>query len=455
VIALLLAAALATATDDAPPPNVVLMMADDLGWGDLGCYGGDVIETPHLDQMAEDGVRFERFYAAAPVCSPTRGSFLTGRHPYRFGVTGANTGHLPKSETTIAELLREEGYRTGFFGKWHLGTLTKDVVDSNRGGRPKHEGHYSPPWEHGFDVTFATEAKVPTFDPMVKPGTGNPEEPYGTAYWRAAGETVVENVSGDDSRVIMDRALPFVEEAIDASEPFLAVIWFHAPHLPTVASEEDLARYEHLPEESRAYAGCVTALDREVGRLRARLDELGVADDTLVFFCSDNGPEGKAQTDARPGSTGGLSGRKRSLREGGVRVPGLLVWPAGEFVSRRIVNSAASTSDLLPTVLDATRLPRPDAALDGIALQQRFLLDAAVIRGGFSPYPIGFVHRRQAAWTAGRWKAYSADGGETFALHDLKSDPAEVRDLSAEEPELLALMCLQWKHWHSEVTRER
>ena len=162
-------------------PNVVVILADDLGWADVSPNNPDTFyETPNLERLAARGVRFPQGYAAAPVCSPTRASVLTGRHPARMGIDGANVGHLHAEELHLGEVLGAAGWRTGFFGKWHLGTLTRDVVDSNRGGRPKHDAHHSPPWEHGFDECFATEAKVPTFDPMVDPNSG---DAYGTRYW--------------------------------------------------------------------------------------------------------------------------------------------------------------------------------------------------------------------------------------------------------------------------------
>ncbi|MCA9321361.1 MAG: sulfatase-like hydrolase/transferase, partial [Planctomycetes bacterium] len=134
-------------------------MADDQGFGDVGFRGHPLLRTPCLDELAKVAIRFDRFYAAAPVCSPTRGSCLTGRHPFRYGIVHANQGHLPAEEVTLAEVLHEHGYRTGHFGKWHLGTMTRTTRDSNRGGE-EHAEHYSPPWEHGFDHCFSTEAKV-------------------------------------------------------------------------------------------------------------------------------------------------------------------------------------------------------------------------------------------------------------------------------------------------------
>jgi len=150
-VAMALPECLFSKTKGVDRPNIILCMADDLGWADPGFNGNSIIKTPSLDAMAEAGLRFTRFYSAAPVCSPTRGSCLTGRHPYRYGITFANVGHMPKEEVTLAEVLKTQGYATGHFGKWHLGTLTKTEKDSNRGG-PRGAKHYSPPWENGFDV---------------------------------------------------------------------------------------------------------------------------------------------------------------------------------------------------------------------------------------------------------------------------------------------------------------
>src|SRR5680860_108045 len=196
-------------------PNIILIMADDQGWGDAGYNGHPHLKTPHLDDMVANGVEFTRFYAASAVCSPTRGSVITGRHPLRYGICYANCGHLPAEEITLAEMVKEKGYATGHFGKWHLGTLTNTEMDANRGGQPDEEQHYSPPWENGFDVCFSTESKVPTWDPMVTPpfaagGVSKSQtqgEYFGTAYWTGPGEKAIENLEGDDSRVIMDRVI--------------------------------------------------------------------------------------------------------------------------------------------------------------------------------------------------------------------------------------------------------
>ncbi|MFK7740396.1 MAG: sulfatase [Planctomycetota bacterium] len=455
----------ATAQQKEPPqrPNIVLLMADDLGYGDLGCQGHPHLHTPHLDQMAQDGVRFTRFHAAAPVCSPTRASCLTGRHPYRCDVPFANAGHLQQGAATLPMLAKQLGYRTGHFGKWHLGTLTTTVRDSNRGG-PKHADHFSPPWQHAFDVCFSTEAKVPTLDPMKDPKTG---KPFGTRYWNERGEVVTGNLAGDDSRVIMDRVVPFVRESAAEETPFLAVVWFHAPHLPVLASAADRERYREHDEATQHYYGCITALDREVGRLRTALEEAGLRDNTVLWFCSDNGPEGQARK--APGSTGGLRGRKRSLFEGGTRVPAMLTWPA-MLAGGQTFGAPACTSDILPTLaawLGAALPSSSDAAIiDGVDLAPML---AAAKRG--EPMqrarPIGFESRRMAAWVDGNhklvaWLRKPSGKGpsdlpaiERVALFDLDQDPAESSDIGDQHPERTAHMKQALQTWRESVRRDR
>ena len=424
-------------------PNVVLLMADDLGWGDVGFNGNEVILTPNLDAMAANGLVFDRFYAAAPVCSPTRGSCLTGRHPTRYGIPYANSGHMKPEEATLAEVLRKQGYATGHFGKWHLGTLTKTLKEANRGG-PRGVAHFSPPQMNGFDVCFATESKVPTFDPLRKPAkfpkgaslrigwdamdAGTQWESYGTHYWDETGAMVQGDLLGADSKLIMDRALPFIEDAVKQERAFFAVVWFHTPHLPVVADSGDRKPYHKFDLHTRNYHGCVTALDREVGRLRAKLRDLKVAGNTMVWFCSDNGPEGNAKS---PGSAGPFRGRKRSLYEGGVRVPAVLEWPSQITKSWKSAFPAV-TSDYFPTVLSALKLPTPSVPMDGIDLMP-------VITGNLTvrPTPIGFQSRNTLTWNTHQYKlVMNVKKTDTvLELYDLLADPSESRDLSAELPD--------------------
>ena len=364
VLSIFLISILTLACQQDRPPNIILIMADDQGWGDVGYNGHPYLKTPHLDAMAQNGAVFTRFYSAGSVCSPTRASVMTGRHPSRMGICSANCGHIKAQEITLAEMVKEKGYRTGHFGKWHLGTLTRDIPDANRGGKKQNDIHYAPPLDHGFDVSFVTESKVPTWYPMITPPQSAedvkatlPEGgPFGTYYWTGQGRRVTENLEGDDSRVIMDRVIPFIEESVAQNQAFLSIIWFHAPHLPVLTGEQYRSLYAELSEDQQHYYGVISALDEQVGRLRNQLKTLGVADNTLIFYTSDNGPEtskevrdkniphGRAQ-----GITNGLRGRKRSLYEGGIRVPGIIEWPA-KIPSGTQVDAPCFTSDYFPTI---------------------------------------------------------------------------------------------------------
>jgi len=455
-------------------PNVILCMCDDLGWGDVGFNGGKVVRTPHLDALRREGIRFARWYSAAPVCSPTRGSCLTGRHPYRYGITFANVGHMKKQEATLAEAVKTQGYATGHFGKWHLGTLTTKVKDANR-GRPGTTTHYARPSEHGFDVYFSTESKVPTWDPMLVPASFGPGQSrhygwvpvedksqaraYGTAYWDGEEHRVTEGLDGDDSRVIMDRAIPFLRRAVQAGTPFLAVIWFHTPHLPVVAGRTYRDLYKDRPLKEQLYYGCITAMDEQVGRLVGELRKLGVFENTMLWFGSDNGPE-----NGTPGSPGPFRGRKRSLYEGGVRVPGLLTWPA-RIKPGRTVEAPCCTSDYFPTVLDALgfRMKGRPEPVDGVSL-------LPVIEGKTAerPRPIGFQSSDQATLSDNRWKLYTKGlarsakkrkgkkaGGKPPAveLYDLLADPGEKTDLAAKHPEVAERMQAELLRWIASCAR--
>jgi arylsulfatase A-like enzyme len=434
-------------------PNVVLAMTDDQGWGDTGYNGHPVLQTPALDAMAANGVQFNRFYSAAPVCSPTRGSCITGRHPFRYGIFYANEGHMRAEEITLAEALKTQGYVTGHFGKWHLGTLTRTEVESNRGGRQVGEGHYSPPWENGFDTCFSTEAKVPTCDPMITPDHWDhgpkPGEPFNTHYWTGPGQKATENLDGDDSRVIMDRVVPFVRRAVEQDTPFLAVVWFHTPHRPVVAEKKHRRIYRERSDEEQHYYGCLTAMDEQMGRLRRELRDLGVADNTMLWFCSDNGPAPSERPDRHGpqgrcrGSTGDFRGRKTSLYEGGVRVPGLLEWPE-RVTSPLAVETSCSTSDYFPTVLDALgfQMDGQPEPLDGVSL-----LPVINSERDDRPLPIGFESRSQMAFTRNRYKLISQDGGDSWELYDLIEDPGEQHSIAARNSGTVAEMRRGLAEW--------
>ncbi len=421
----------------AKAPNIIMIMSDDQGWGDIGFNGHPDLKTPHLDKMAESGVKFERFYAAAPLCSPTRGSCLTGRYPFRFGILAAHTGGMRVGETTVAEMLKKQGYATGFFGKWHIGW-----VKDEEGTR----GFYSPPSHHGFDEWFGTTSAVPTWDPGVTPsgwrGWTHNGADQGGQPWKGGfpyvhnGELATENLSGDDSRVIMDRVIPFIEQNKDGS--FFATVWFHTPHEPVVAGEKYKKMYSRFDEGRQHYYGCITAMDDQVGRLRAKLRELGIEKNTVLFFCSDNGP---ADPLARTGtaSAGPFRGHKHTMFEGGLLVPACMEWP-GVIKPGTVTDVRCSTVDYFPTIANmaAWKPSKKDTRpIDGIDLMP--VINGTQRERGrdlFFGYRRLFQGTDGKALISGDYKLLNtaAKGGGTTHLFNLKKDPYETKDLKTAEP---------------------
>ena len=452
-------------------PNVILIMADDLGWGDVGYNNASdsLAITPNIDAMAAAGLQMNRFYSGGPVCSPTRASFLTGRHPYRNRIYHANVGSLDQREITIPEVLKEHGYLTGHFGKWHLGTMTTTENDSNRGG-PGVTDIFSPPWLHGNDVVFATEAKVPTYDPLIRPATGantvgwdvvqdgEASKAYGTSFWSGPGQKVTDNMEGDDSNILVDRVLPFIRDAAGDDQPFLATVWMHTPHLPVVASAEDRALFPDAANntESRLY-GSIYAMDRAIGRIRTELRDLGIEDNTILWFTSDNGAA--LTQNGNNGSVGHLRGAKVSLFEGGIRVPGVIEWPATISAGSQ-TDMPAVTSDILPTLLDILNAQHPaaDRPLDGISL-----LPAMAGQQSVRNAPIGFESRGQLAFIDDRYKLYHDVSGVgdnqtpgnnfPFSLYDIIADPSETNDLSATLPDVVSQLSGEFDEWRESVRR--
>ncbi len=440
-------------------PNVILIMTDDLGWGDVGFNGNPDLKTPHLDKLAKKGVVLNRFYAASAVCSPTRASVITGRNPYRMGIHTANHGHMKKEEITLPEILQKGGYMTGHFGKWHLGTLTTKQIDANRGGRPENTVHFTIPSEHGYDVFFCTESKVPTYDPMIKPtefeedeslrfgwsAVGDREvESYGTYYWEGTEEKVSENLNGDNSRVITDRVLSFIHEASIEEKPFFTTVWYHTPHLPVVADHKWRKKYRNYGLQEQLYYGTISALDMQIGRLWKFLRKRKLAKNTIIWFCSDNGPERET-----PGSAGSYRERKRSLHEGGVRVPAFVLWK-DQLKGGRETSLPMVTSDYVPTVLEMVGLEYPELnrPLDGIDLWNSLLQRKEVREKS-----IGFLFREKMSWVNDRYKLISKDAGVTFELYDLIDDPREKKNCIEERSLIASQMEKEFLRWRESVMR--
>lgn len=434
-------------------PNVVFIMADDLGYGDVGFNGHEVIKTPHLDNMAEKGAVLDRFYTASPLCSPTRGSCLTGRHPFRFGVLAAHTEGMRPGEITLPEIFKDQGYATGFFGKWHVGWLRPEAEWSDR-------GKYSPPWHHGFDVSFGTKSAVPTWNPTMTPDGWNKwgsheGKPWSGSQYVLNGELVKNNLSGDDSRVIMDRAIPFIKDAVKKDKSFLTCVWFHTPHEPVVAGPRHRAMYKEQSDEKQHYYGCITAMDEQIGRLRKTLKELNIEKDTIVLFTSDNGPA-RGLVKSGVASAGPYRGSKHTVYEGGLRVPTVIEWPS--VIKNKRTDYMSGTVDVLPTLLSLADIENKidERPLDGINIENAIFSNAEK-----RPTDMGFGWMRlykdikAMAWTSNRYKLIVRPLQKEIELYDLQKDPAESNNLAHERPDIVNRMRKKLKKWEESCRLSR
>lgn len=416
-----------SAGPDGRRPNVVFVMADDLGYGDLACYGHPVVQTPHLDRFAAEGLRLTACYAPAPNCSPSRAAVLTGRHPYRVGIYNwipqGNPMHLRREEVTVAEVLKAEGYDTCFVGKWHLSGAF------NSSEQPQ-------PGDHGFDHWYATANRaVPShLNPTNFVRNG---EPLGRQEGLAA-------------HLVVEEAIDWLAHRPDPERPFALVVWFHEPHTIIKTTEAYRARYPDATETEATYYGDVTHMDAAFGRLMEALDARGLRDDTLVWFMSDNGPEYRPDA-AKPGSAGPLRGKKGHTYEGGIRVPGMIRWP-GHVAPGRVSDVPVSGLDLLPTLCDALdHPPPPDRPLDGVSILP--LLDGGPFERRQPLYwqMNNAHHPHKIAMREGDWKLLATRDFASLELYNLRRDPGEQHDLAAEEPERRDRMAARLKRLHDDI----
>ena len=338
-------------------PNIILLMGDDHGWDEVAYNGHPFVKTPVLDEMAASGLRFDRFYSGHPSCSPTRGSFITGRHPNRYGTFTPGYSIRPE-EISIAHLLKKAGYASAHFGKWHLGPVKKESPTN--------------PGAMGFDEWFSHD----NFFELNPVMSRNGEAP--------------QRIEGEGSEIIIDETIRFIQKSEKQDKPFLAVVWFGSPHEPYSGLPGDLSLYENLPDSlsnievgltsnetgkrvnrplrdvlQERYAE-ITAMDRAIGKLRSYLKENDLKKNTLIWYCGDNGTPPSA---ARTAMT--LRGQKGTMYEGGVRVPGVLEWPA--VIKEPATTSVISvTTDILPTLAEMTGQPLPERPLDGTSLVPYF-----------------------------------------------------------------------------------
>lgn len=411
-------------------PNVVVLLADDLGWRDIGVYGGPV-KTPALDGLAAGGMRFSNFYSGCAVCSPSRATLLTGRQHIRTGVyswiaDSSQRSHLLERETTLAEVLKGAGYDTAHVGKWHLGLPTENF------DKPT-------PDRHGFDHWFATWNNA-------EPSHHNPET------FIRNGERVGK-IEGYSCQIVVDEAIDWLEGRSDEEKPFFLNVWFHEPHAPLAAPDEVIAEYGELSDKGALYSATIDNTDRAIARLLAKLREVAAPEETIVIYASDNGSY-------RADRVGELRGAKGTNWEGGIRVPGIFSWP-GKIAPGLVSDEPAGLVDLLPTLCGLLGLDKPQGVhLDGSDL-------AAVLtgEGEFERHQPLFWHLQKGrpivAMREGDWSlvadpdyelstvnlfneawipAIKSGGYTNYQLFNLKSDPGQTTDLSGEEKTRLEAM---------------
>lgn len=426
----------AQSAESASRPNIVLILADDLGYGDLACYGHPTVKTPNLDRLAREGLRLTSCYSASANCSPARCGLMTGRTPYRVGIHNwipmLSPMHLRAEEVTIATLLKNAGYSTCHSGKWHLNGMF------NLPGQPQ-------PGDHGFEHWFSTQNNC----------LPNHKNPYNFV----RNSIPVGPLEGYGAQLVADEAIRWLREGRDKSKPFFLYVCLHEPHEPIRTDPRFAALYDYPDDPSRAaYYGNVTQMDDGCGRLLAALDELQLADETLVWFTSDNGPARTKWHNA--GSSGPLREFKGHLYEGGIRVPGIIRWP-GRVKAGSTSDEPVCGVDLLPTLCEITGLKPPlDRRLDGTSILP-LLAGRELSRDKPLYWQFNYAPTDPAvALRRGDWKilaklserperaAASITEAMTlalkhaeptgFELYNLKDDIGETTDLAAREPQKLA-----------------
>lgn len=453
-LALFLVALVFVGPSSADRPNIILLLADDLGHADLSSFGSPAVQTPHLDRLAAEGLRSTHFYSASAVCSPTRASILTGHYPLRYGITRHFNDvdmWLPEAATTVAEILQREGYTTAHIGKWHLGGLHVDEQGRRLANQPG-------PREHGFDHYQTQIEQQPIRGTMGRERT----------VFRQGGTVLLR----DDQRVPPDDpyypkhftdangdyAVELIERFAAADQPFFLNIWWLVPHTPYEPAPEphwsDTATSD-ISDDQHRFRSMMQHMDAKVGYILAALDRLGIADNTLVVFTSDNGA-------AWEGYIGDLKGGKTDLHDGGIRVPLIARWPERIPAGSETAAFGHST-DLFPSFVEAAGIAMtPDANLDGLSLvphwtgapapsdEERGMvfwqmdLYRSLQRHYLKPEPYATEVVRD-----GRWKLL-ARAVEPVELFDLSADPNETRNLLNQHPERVAQMTDALAAWLTE-----
>ena len=426
-------------------PNFIIFYTDDQGYGDLSCMGATDMATPHLDAVAASGARFTSWYSNSPVCSPSRGSVLTGRYPMHAGVRSILAGHrqatgLPQTTPTIATALKSLGYRTALFGKWHLGVAESAM-----------------PHHHGFDEWFGFLAGcIDYYSHIFYWGIGGGVDPVHDLWDN--GREIWDN-GRYFTHLITERTVDYIDRmaASDDEAPFFLFVGYNAPHYPMHAPQEYLDRFPGLPWDRRIMAAMLSAVDDSVGAILAALERHGLRDNTCIFFQSDNGPSRETRNwlDGTKdpyygGTTGKLKGHKFSLYDGGIRMPALMSWP-GVIPAGLVLDGVGAAMDVFPTFLKAA-----GGAPDAYELDGRDVLPM-VVSGADSPHEqIFWEMGKQTAVRRGPWKLVlngqlveGAPPEDAVHLANLDDDMAERVNLKDTHPDLAAELKRAAEQWRA------
>lgn len=447
-------------------PNVIVFMTDDQGYGDLSCMGATDFRTPALDRMAREGIRFTDWYSNSPVCSPSRAALLSGRYPGNAGVRSILRGHrtatgLPATTPTLATMLKKEGYQTAITGKWHLG-----LAEESR------------PGSHGFDKTFGFMAGCIDFYSHIfywganRPGPSlNPTHDLwedNEEIWRN-GEYFTELIA--EKAIEYLREMGKLGEKSASDRPFFLYVPFNAPHYPMHAPQEYMDRFADLPWDRQVMAAMISAVDDAISSIMDELDRLGLAENTLSIFTSDNGPsrESRNWLDGRQdpyygGTSGGLKGHKFSLFEGGIKVPAIMHWP-GRIAGGRVSNGPCASMDIVPTVLEAAGVDASQYELDGISLLSHITADGELGASGLNASGLGkraifWEMENQTAVRRGKWKLVlngqlveHAGAIAEVHLSNVETDPGESTNLAGSQPEITAELKQLAEEWRAGIEK--
>ena len=417
LIVLILSGFIAISAKEKNRPNIILVMSDDQGWGQTGYNNHPFLKTPNLDKMAESGIRFNRFYAGAPVCSPTRASVLTGRSNDRTGVYSHGFA-MCTQEKTIAQALKKAGYKTAHFGKWHLNGLKGPGV-------PIFATDERNPGNFGFDEWLS----VSNFFDI------NPVMSHN-------GEFV--EIKGESSHIVVGKALQYIDKEKDSGKPLFVVIWFGSPHAPWRAADNDKKEFVALDENVQNHYSELVSMDQSIGDLRAGLRSMRLEENTLLWFNSDNG----GLPAFAPESVGGLRGYKSQVYEGGLRVPCIIEWPA-VIKQSRITDFPASTMDIFPTIADILGLPKSSMVqpVDGTSIRELFTEDVTK-----REKPIPFRYQGKGALVDNNYKLVAVNiEKKNFELYDLAADPNETKNIIGEQKDVATRMIKTFMEWSQSI----